>query len=122
MRIGDLAAKTGVSRRLLRYYEEQSLLRPLRLANGYREYTDDDVANVHRIRYLLAAGLPTAVIGDILDCVESRDDRVVANACPGMVNHLNHERSRIDDKIARLEDSRRALDDLLGTVSEARAS
>lgn len=122
MQIGTLASTTGVSPRLLRYYEEQSLLRPRRLANGYREYAEVDVANVHRIRYLLAAGLPTAVIGEILDCVEDRDDRVVANACPGMVSHLSRERAMLDDKISRLEDSRRALDDLLGTVSEARAS
>jgi hypothetical protein len=62
MRIGALSRQTGVSRRLLRYYEEQGLLRPVRLANGYREYSETDVAAVQHIRALLAAGLPTAVI------------------------------------------------------------
>lgn len=40
MRIGELARRTGVSVRALRYYEEQGLLVPARAANGYREYTE----------------------------------------------------------------------------------
>ncbi|MFC6005361.1 MerR family transcriptional regulator, partial [Streptomonospora nanhaiensis] len=69
MRISELERRTGVSQRLLRYYEEQGLLRPLRLPNGYREYGAADVAAVRHIRAMLAAGLPTAVIGRLLDCV-----------------------------------------------------
>jgi hypothetical protein len=38
MRIGELAERTGVPARLLRYYEEQGLLTPARAANGYRDY------------------------------------------------------------------------------------
>ncbi len=34
MRIGELAERTGASRRLLRYYEEQGLIQPSRRANG----------------------------------------------------------------------------------------
>lgn len=117
MNIGRLASRTGVSRRLLRYYEEQGLLRPTRLANGYRDYAESDLDSVHRIRYLLGAGLPTRVIGEILDCVEHRDDRVIASPCPGMATHLTRQRTRIDDEIGRLDDSRRALDDLIGTMT-----
>lgn len=50
MRIGALERATGVNRRLLRYYEEQGLLRPTRLANGYREYSESDVTSVRHIR------------------------------------------------------------------------
>ena len=41
MHIGELSVRTGVSRRALRYYEEQGLLLPQRQANGYRSYSDD---------------------------------------------------------------------------------
>jgi DNA-binding transcriptional MerR regulator len=56
MRIGDLARATGVKPRLLRYYEEQGLLTPLRQPNGYRQYARSDIAAVRHIRVLLAAG------------------------------------------------------------------
>ncbi|MGN9839680.1 MerR family transcriptional regulator [Nonomuraea sp. H19] len=119
MRIGDLAVQTGVSRRLLRYYEEQGLLRPRRLANGYREYGDADVAAVRHIRALLAAGLPTAVIARLLNCFHDDDGgRAVPAACPGMITHLRRERRRIADTIKRLQTSQRNLDTMLAAVHE----
>src|SRR5687767_15453212 len=95
MRIGALARETGVSERLLRYYEEQGLLRPARLANGYREYAESDIAAVSHIRSLLAAGLPTTVIAHVLPCVHDDGGRLTPSACPGMVQHLKRERARI---------------------------
>ncbi|MEO3749423.1 MerR family transcriptional regulator [Streptomyces sp. B6B3] len=113
MRIGALAEATGVSRRLLRYYEEQGLLRPRRLPNGYREYAATDVSAVRRIRVLLAAGLPTAVIAQLLDCVHDEGAAIVPSSCPGMVGRLRDERRRRATEIARLQASQRALDTLL---------
>ncbi|TDD15156.1 MerR family transcriptional regulator [Kribbella turkmenica] len=52
---GD-GGRTGVSERLLRYYEDRGLLRPERLPSGYREYAESDVDLVGRIRTLPAAG------------------------------------------------------------------
>ncbi|HEY3504965.1 MAG TPA: MerR family transcriptional regulator [Actinocatenispora sp.] len=113
MRIGALAVRTGVSPRLLRYYEEQGLLRPSRSANGYREYAEPDVAAVRHIRALLAAGLPTSVIAGLLHCVHDDGARLVPSTCPGMVAHLRRERGRITEAITRLQSSQQALDTLL---------
>jgi DNA-binding transcriptional MerR regulator len=119
MRIGDLARESGVSRRLLRYYEEQGLLRPVRLPNGYREYGESHVAVVRHIRTMLAAGLPTAVIARILDCVHDDDGgRMVPTACPGMEANLRRERERIAETIQRLQTSQHALDTMLAVVRE----
>ncbi|MFG3703557.1 MerR family transcriptional regulator [Micromonospora sp. NPDC047670] len=116
MRIGVLARRTGVSERLLRYYEEQGLLRPARLANGYREYAESDIVAVSHIRSLLAAGLPTAVIGQVLHCVHDDGGRLRPSACPGMVDHLERERARIAEAIAQLGTAQQALDTLFAAM------
>ncbi|MDT0341360.1 MerR family transcriptional regulator [Streptomyces litchfieldiae] len=116
MRIGDLARATGVSRRLLRYYEEQGLLRPARDANGYRAYADTDVATVRHIRALLDAGLTTAVIARVLACVDDEGDRLVHTGCPGLMGALRRERGRVTEEMARLRASGEALDTLLAAA------
>lgn len=58
MKIGELAAATDTSVRLLRYYEEQGLLESHRLDSGHRRYDGDAPDVVRRIRSLLDAGLP----------------------------------------------------------------
>ncbi|MGW2161023.1 MerR family transcriptional regulator [Nonomuraea sp. NPDC001699] len=118
MRIGDLARQTGVSRRLLRYYEDQGLLKPLRLPNGYREYAETDVAEVRHIRALLEAGLPTSVITRVLHCVHDDGDHMVPSSCPEMRDNLNRERARISGEISRLAASQKALDSMLATARE----
>ena len=51
MRIGELAKTAGVSVQTLRFYERRRLLRkPRRGANGYRQYTDQDLEIVVTIR------------------------------------------------------------------------
>lgn len=67
MRIGELAKMTGMPARMLRYYEEQGLITPRRLDNGYRECDEDLVARVQKIRGLLDSGTPTRIISDIDD-------------------------------------------------------
>ncbi|WP_326727231.1 MerR family transcriptional regulator [Streptomyces phaeochromogenes] len=116
MRIGDLAHRTGVNRRLLRYYEEQGLLRPDRLGNGYREYAEADVAAVHHIRAMLAAGLSTAVIARLVHCVRDKDELRVPAGCPTFVGELRRERTRITEAIGQLESSRHLLDAVLDTA------
>lgn len=109
MRIGELSRRTGVSVRLLRYYEEKGLLRPQRRPSGYREYDDEDVATVRGVRTLLAAGLGTATIAELLPCMVEGSDGL-APGCPGLIGELTAERDRISDTIAALEAARDALD------------
>ncbi|TKK85967.1 MerR family transcriptional regulator [Herbidospora galbida] len=69
MKIGDLAAKTGVAPRLLRYYEEVGILHPFRSGNGYRTYGEAAVDRVLQIRELLDAGFTTEMIRQVLPCL-----------------------------------------------------
>lgn len=109
MRIGALSRLTGVSERALRYYEEQGLLRPLRRPSGYREYTDDHVHTVRSIRTLLAAGLGTATIADVLPCMVDEGGQLAA-ACPDLLVDLARERNRITAAMDELRAAREMLD------------
>lgn len=111
-----MARRTGVSRRLLRYYEEQSLLRPTRLANGYREYSDSDVVAVRNIRAMLAAGLSTVAIARLIDCFHDDDQEIVPASCPELINSLNRERARVAEAISDLRASQQALDALFAAA------
>jgi DNA-binding transcriptional MerR regulator len=109
MRIGELAERTGVPRRLLRYYEEQGLITPRRLDNGYREYDDRLVDRVMKVRGLLDSGIPTRIIADMLPCLDQPQDIVVANPDPELRKILVRERERMAGRIALLEHNRDAL-------------
>jgi len=112
MRIGEMVRRTGVGERLLRYYEEQGLLVPARLASGYRIYSEEDIATVRRIRCLLAAGLTTATIAQVLPCVREDDQRLVP-VCSDLVAQLQQERLRITLAIEELQASQNMLDTVI---------
>ncbi|MFH8616692.1 MerR family transcriptional regulator [Streptomyces sp. NPDC017979] len=120
MHIGDLSRRTGVSQRLLRYYEEQGLLAPRRGSSGYREYDEQDVHTVRAIRMLLAAGLGTRTIAELLPCTVDDGEHLVP-ACSGLLPDLHRERERIDRAVADLLTARTALDALIAVTPEARS-
>lgn len=68
MKIGELAQKTGVSIRSIRYYEEKKLITPKRLENGYRIYNEMDLERVKAIQLFLDLGLKTEEIHPIFSC------------------------------------------------------
>jgi DNA-binding transcriptional MerR regulator len=109
MRIGDLAERTGVSVRALRYYEEQGLLAADRSASGQRRYTDAAQSRVRLIQQLYAAGLSSRTIADLLPCVNAEVSTPQSRAI------LAAERERIDAKIAELTQARDRLDAVIAS-------
>lgn len=102
MRIGELSRRTGVPTRLLRYYEEQDLLRPDRAENGYRDYGEPAVQDVQQIRGLLDSGLTTEMIRAILPYLSGPDeillsaDRLTPETAALLQAHLDRIQARID--------------------------
>ncbi|MFC5156818.1 MerR family transcriptional regulator [Streptomyces amakusaensis] len=115
MRIGAMSQRTGVSERLLRYYEEQGLLNPLRRASGYREYDEEDVNRVRGIRTLLGAGLSTQTISVLMPCMVE-DDGSLMPGCADMLPDLYRERERIDAAVEQLLGARTVLDTLISAT------
>jgi DNA-binding transcriptional MerR regulator len=116
VRIGELARRTGVPARLLRYYEEQELLVPDRSANGYRDYGESLVDRVVQIRGLLDAGLTTRIIRQILPCLDDPCTIHVADATPELIAALECHRAQMDTRIRCLSRNRDAISGYLAAV------
>lgn len=69
LQIGEVAERTGVTQRTLRFYEEKGLLRPpTRMDGGFRLYSEDDVRRVEQIRQLQKLlGLSLAEIKEMVE-------------------------------------------------------
>jgi len=119
MRIGELAKQTGVASRMLRYYEEQGLIHPRRLDNGYRVYDDYLVDRVRKIRGLVDSGIPTRIVACILPCLGHPQSIVVENADPALFDLLQTERDRMSEKIDFLTQNRDAITGYLHALERA---
>lgn len=59
MKINEVESLAGITKKNIRFYEEQGLLNPRRNSeNGYREYGDEEVQILLRIRLLRKLGVP----------------------------------------------------------------
>ena len=117
MRIGELARRTGVTERALRYYEEQNLLMPARLPSGYRDYAPSDIETVRHVRSLLAAGLPSHLIADLLPCMVDTGAGLMPG-CRSMLPPLEAERDRITATLDALATARTLLTALIDRTPE----
>ncbi|GHE92964.1 hypothetical protein GCM10017786_27140 [Amycolatopsis deserti] len=78
----------------------------------------EDITTVRGIRMLLAAGLTTATIAELLPCMID-DGEILAPACSGMLPDLNRERERIDEAVAGLLAARDKLDAIIAATAPA---
>ncbi|GAA4018176.1 MerR family transcriptional regulator [Allokutzneria multivorans] len=119
MKIGELARRTGVSERSLRYYEQQGLLVSERTPGGQRDYAERAVDRVIRIQELFAAGLNSKKIARVLPCMRDADGGPSEIATGKLVTELAEERTRIDQMINSLVNSRDVLDGVIDAAAEA---
>ncbi|RVX41398.1 DNA-binding transcriptional MerR regulator [Nonomuraea polychroma] len=67
LHIGQVAARTGLSLRTIRHYDEVSLVRPsARSRGGFRLYTEADVARLMVIRRMKPLGFTLEEMGELL--------------------------------------------------------
>lgn len=113
MRIGELARRTGVTTRALRYYEEQDLLTSERSGSGQRHYPEGAVDRIRLIRQLYAAGLSSKAIAELTSCV------IDGKATPELLQRLAEERDHLDRHIADLARTRDRLDSVIAGASSS---
>ena len=100
-KISEFAAMVGLSRTALLYYEKQKLISSVRLENGYRIYTDNDLQRVRLIQQLLAGGL---TLKECKLCLEAKVDKQL----------LQNRLETLDDEIEQKQRSRNLLAAMLG--------
>ncbi|MER6526840.1 MerR family transcriptional regulator [Streptomyces sp. NPDC001508] len=113
MRIGELAARTGVSVRALRYYEEQKLLVAERSTSGQRHYPESAIEQVQLIQQLYAAGLSSRTIVELMPCV------IDGRATPDLLKRLAAEREQVDRRITDLTHARDRLDSIITAAHDS---
>jgi MerR family gold-responsive transcriptional activator of gol and ges genes len=97
MNIGEAAKQSGVSAKMIRYYEQTSLIPPAqRTESGYRDYSEKDVHMLSFVRRARDLGFSVEVIGELLGLWTDRSRRSsdVRQLAEG---HLSNLRGKIEE-------------------------
>lgn len=131
--IGEVAERTGVTQRTLRFYEEKGLLRPPeRMEGGFRLYSDADVERIASIRNMQSLlGLTLAEIKEMVEADELlaqiratfRPDRELPERkkrVETIIEALRRQLTIVEHKLEALTEMRGELRERLENVEERR--
>lgn len=108
MRIGEVARRTGVPTKTLRFYEAEGLLAdPGRTASGYRDYPPAAIARVRFIKRAQAAGLTLEQVGVVLATRDAGEP-----PCAHVQGFVADRLDEVDQRLAELADVRASLVEL----------
>ncbi|SNY93358.1 Cu(I)-responsive transcriptional regulator [Cohaesibacter sp. ES.047] len=108
MNIGQVAHKTELPAKTIRYYEEIDLVSPVRAENGYRTYSDQDI---HRLIFLKRSRSLGFSIDECRVLLSLYDDEHRASADVKVIAQAKI--SQIDQKIAELQSLKSTLSELV---------
>jgi DNA-binding transcriptional MerR regulator len=113
MRIGELASRAGVNVQSIRFYEREKLLKaPVRMASGYRSYTEGDLEQVVFIKKCQHLGFTLKEIKELADLhtsVMSIGDGPVPASMERIMAIAQERLRTIDEKICALREMRERL-------------
>lgn len=107
MNIGDASRQSGVTSKMIRYYEQIGLIpQAARTASGYRAY---NVSDIHRLRFIARArdlGFPIKEIFELLELWRNTDRRSadVKELVQARVDDLHERIANLQDMASTLED------------------
>jgi MerR family copper efflux transcriptional regulator len=109
LKIGEVAGRSGLTVKTIRYYCDEGLIRPIcRSDGGYRLFGDEVFAELTLIRTLKAMEIP---LQDVRQILESRRSGVCT--CASLQDTIRTKAGEIEQKIAGLRDLHSELEDLL---------
>ena len=99
MKINEVEAAVGVTKKNIRFYEEEGLIAPSREpGNGYRSYSQADVERLRRIKLLRKLDVPLA---DIREMLEGR--KTLAEGMAQQLERLSTRRKDLNEAIGFCE-------------------
>ncbi len=99
VQIGELAQRSGLSVKTLRYYEDIGVLAsPPRTAGGYRDYDADALGRLEFVRAAQAVGL---TLGEIREVIDFRERGEVP--CHRVLELILHHAAEVDRRISELQ-------------------
>lgn len=108
MRIGELAERSGVSAKTLRFWESAGLLAdPGRTPSGYRNYNPEVLDRLDFIRQAQAAGLTLAEIRQVLTIADDGEP-----PCGHVTDLIAQHLEEVDHRIRELTGTRAVLEHL----------
>lgn len=114
MKIGELAQRTTVTTKTIRYWESEGLLpAPARTASGYRDYDSAAAERVTFIRRSQTAGLTLAQIRQILDVADDGQA-----PCEHVAGAVAERLTEVDARIRELRATRDHLRSLAARAAE----
>ena len=108
MNIGDVSARSGLTAKTIRYYEDIGLVSPLRDANGYRAFREKEL---HKLAFLSRARSLGFTIEDCRALLALYEDETRASADVKRI--ANEHLEQIESKITGLEAMRDTLSYLI---------
>lgn len=108
MNVGDAARRSGLAAKTIRYYEDIGLIHPDRAANGYRDYSMDDV---HRLAFLARARSLGFSIEDCRQLMALYRDR--SRASHDVKEIASAHVAAIEEKVRELQSMRATLQKLI---------
>ncbi len=107
--IGNVARRVGIRTSAIRYYERQGMLQPtIRVANGYRAYSEDAVKLLLFVKRAQSLGITLKEIKPLLS-LASQGQQPCSHVKEVARRHLNE----VDEKIRELQLLRDELQTLL---------
>lgn len=109
LRIGEVAKRTGLSVKTIRFYCDQGLLQPSgRSEGGYRLFSEECFAELKLIRALRVMDVPLVELARILEV-----RRAGVCHCSSLKNSISTKITSIDERILALEAMKEDLQRLL---------
>ncbi|MBL4640051.1 MAG: MerR family transcriptional regulator [Kordiimonadaceae bacterium] len=117
--IGELASRSGVTVRALRYYESKGLMKPLRSEAGQRVYKYPDIVRLQQVQLLKRAGFTLSQIAAMIGNAEIEAKNVLRIQQKMLQQQLKQTQSALDainNAIERLDDTATDLFTLCNTI------